>query len=106
MMIRIDHQFNQTSNINYFDKIGGWHVLDFHRNNSSYIEILAKELNKFFKNYNQKVLSNLIYLHIYLRANKRLPRYFYYVHKSLNNRAFSFEEKILHFKKFSILYIF
>ena len=100
MMIRIDHQFNQTSNINYFDKIGGWHVLDFHRNNSSYIEILAKELNKFFKNYNQKVLSNLIYLHIYLRANKRLPRYFYYVHKSLNNRAFSFEEKFFILRNF------
>jgi len=100
MMIRINHQFNQTSNINYFDKIGGWHVLDFHRNNSSYIEILAKELNKFFKNYNQKVLSNLIYLHIYLRANKRLPRYFYYVHKSLNNRAFSFAEKFFILRNF------
>ena len=46
MMIRIDHQFNQTSNINYFDKIGGWQF-DFHEK-QSYIEILARA-NKFFK---------------------------------------------------------
>ena len=46
MMIRINHQYNQTSSINYFDRIGGWHIMDFHRNNSLYIEILVKQLNK------------------------------------------------------------
>ena len=74
--------------------------MDFHRNNSLYIEILVKQLNKFFKNLDQKVLYNLIYLHIYLRANKRLPRYFYYVHKSLNSEAFSVKEKFLILKNF------
>ena len=105
MMIRINHQYNQTSNNDYFDKIGGWHVIDFHKNNSLYIEILTNELNKIFKSLDRRTILNLIYLHVYLRASKRLPRYFYYVHKSLNNKAFSIGEKLSIFINFPF-YIF
>ena len=100
MITRLNHDFNQTSGIDYYDKLGGWHINDFYKNNDYYNYYLSSELSKFFKKVSQQTILNLIYLHIYKRMSKRLPRYFYHIHKSINSKKFSLKEKFHIFKNY------
>ena len=100
MMTRLNHQLDQTSSIDYYEKLGGMHINDFYNNNNYYNEILSDQLSKYFKNITKKSILNLIYLHIYMRASNMLPRYFYHVHKSINYKPFTFKEKIQILKNF------
>ncbi len=94
MMTRLNHQFAQTSGIDYYDKLGGWHINDFYKNNDLYNKILSIQLSKFFSKIKTQNILNLIYLHIYMRAGVRLPRFFYHVHKSIQPGQFSISQKI------------
>ncbi len=100
MIIRLNHNFNQTSGIDYYDKLGGWHINDFYKNNDYYNYFLSLKLSKIVKKVSQQTILNLIYLHIYKRMSKRLPRYFYHIHKSINAKKFSLEEKFHIFKNY------
>ena len=93
MITRLNHNFNQTSGIDYYDKLGGWHINDFYKNNDYYNYFLSLKLSKIFKKVSKQTILNLIYLHIYKRMSKRLPRYFYHIHKSINSEKFSLKEK-------------
>lgn len=96
MMTRLNHiQFIQSSSIDYYDKFGGWYINDFYKDNDVYNKFLSKQLAYFFKKIKEQTILNLIYLHIYMRASTRLPRYFYHVHKSICPKAFNFSEKFL-----------
>ena len=95
-MTRLNHiQFIQSSSIDYYDKFGGWYINDFYKDNDVYNKFLSKQLAYFFKKIKEQTILNLIYLHIYMRASTRLPRYFYHVHKSICPKAFNFSEKFL-----------
>ena len=49
MIIRLNHNFNQTSGIDYYDKLGGWHINDFYKNNDYYNYFLSLKLSKIVK---------------------------------------------------------
>lgn len=93
MITRLNHEFNQTSGIDYYEKLGGWHINDFYKNNDRYNYYLSLKISKIIKKVSQQTILNLIYLHIYKRMSKRLPRYFHHIHKSINSKKFSLKEK-------------
>ena len=106
MMTRINHQFNQSSSIDYYEPLGGYHVTDFHKDNTKYFDTLIKELGNFLGRKNILHIKNLVYLHVFMNIGQRIPRFFYKTHKDLNPNKFNLKQKYDIYKFFPEYYYF
>ena len=106
MMTRINHQFNQSSSINYYDPLGGYHVIDFHKDNTKYFDTLVKELSYVLGKKNISYIKNFVYLHVFIDIGERLPRLFYKTHKDFDPSSFNLSQKLDILKFFPKYYYF
>ena len=74
MLVRLNHQQNQTSGIKYYEKLGGWHIVDFYKDCEKYNKYLSEYLFQLFPKIKKQFILNLIYLHIYIAANKKASK--------------------------------